>query len=133
MSSVFTDTNQVHDIFQRLLEEINAADPHNLDSLVRGGLVVQFHLTDPETRLWVDGRTSPVEAHFGEQQLKPTVTATLTGDTLHELLLGTLALGKAISGGQLRVRGSIFKALKLESLFQQCQSKYPALAKEMLG
>ena len=93
----------------------------------------QFQLTDPETRLWVDGRSNPVRAFSGEQALKPTLTATMSGDTLHELLLGTLPLGKAISGGHLRVKGSIFKAIKLEELFHHCQAQYPQLAETMLG
>ena len=87
----------------------------------------------PEAELWVDGRTKPVRTSFGSQPLDASLTARLSGDTLHKLLLGTLPLGRALLFRKLKVEGSRTAAMKLESLLHACQAVYPGLADEMLG
>ena len=51
---------------------------------------------------------------------------------MHELLLGTLPLGRALMFRKLRVSGSKSRAMKLESLLHACQAVYPAIADERL-
>ena len=133
MSSIFAGADQIHAIFARMFDEINAGDPHALQKLERKGLVICFNVTDPVTQLWVDGRNNPIEPAFGAQDLRASLTVTSTGDDLHEVLLGTLPLGKAVSSRRLKPSGSIFKALQLEDLLHQCQKYYPAVAADVLG
>jgi putative sterol carrier protein len=52
---------------------------------------------------------------------------------MHELLLGTLPLGKALLFRKLKVSGSKSQAMKLESLLHACQSVYPDIAADRLG
>ena len=47
---------------------------------------------------------------------------------MHELLLGTLPLGKALLFRKLKVGGSKSKAMGLEPLLHACQSVYPDIA-----
>ncbi len=131
MTSVYESAGQINDIFVRLFNQINAEEPHALDDVAKSNMVIKFELTDPVTDLWVDGGSKPVLASYGDQQLKPTITVTVTGDTLHELLLGTLRISKGISSGRLKFKGSIFKAIKLENLLHHCQSRYPVYAAEL--
>jgi putative sterol carrier protein len=104
-----------------------------MDSLVKAKMVILFRLTDPQIDMWVDGRTKPVKALFVDPGVKLTLTTEMSGDTLHEMLLGTLRLTKALGSGRLKVSGSMFKALKLEDLFHTCQTQYPGIADEMLA
>lgn len=131
MSEIYADAEQFEHVFTRLFERIAEDDPNGMDSLVKKRMVIRFRVTDPDVDLWVDGRSRPVTTAFGAQDLKPTLSAQLTADTLHELLLGTLPLGKGLSGGRLKVKGSIFKAMKLEDLLHSCQTVYPELAEEL--
>lgn len=133
MSTIFANADQIHAVFTRMFDEINAGDPHALAKLERKKMVVCFNLTDPETQLWVDGRRSPVEPTFGTQDLRASLTVTTTGDDLHEVLLGTLPLGKAVSSRRLKPSGSIFKAMQLEDLLHQCQKYYPGVAADLLN
>ena len=52
---------------------------------------------------------------------------------MHELLLGTLPLGKALLFRKLKVSGSKSKAMGLEPLLHACQAVYPDIAADALG
>ena len=55
----------------------------------------------------------------------------MSADTLHRILLGELQLGKALSGGLLKVKGPILKTLPLSELFHQGQRYYPDVLREL--
>jgi len=133
MSQIYADAAQFEALFTRMFEQIEADDPDGMDALVHQQMVIQFRLRKPDVELWIDGRAKPVEATFGEQGLDATLTADLSGDSMHKLLLGTLPLGKAIFWRKLKVEGSKTKAMQLESLLHAMQAVYPALCDEMLG
>jgi hypothetical protein len=131
MTHVYADAEQFEAVFTTLFEEI--AGSRELDDLVRRRMVVSFHVRDPDVEMWVDGSSAPATMTFGPSTLRPTLALDLTADSLHELLLGTLPLGKAMSSGRLGVKGSKLKAIRLQGLFHAFQSAYPALAEERLG
>lgn len=133
MSRIYTTTEQFEAVFNRMFEQIATEQPNAMDRLVAEHMVICFRLRDPDTELWVDGRELPVETSFGPQMLDPTFTASLSGDTMHQLLLGTLPLGRAVLFRKLKLRGSNKAAIKLEELLHALQAAYPAIADEMLG
>ena len=108
------------------------ADDDSMDDLVGQQMVINFRLHDPEADIWVDGRTRPVVTTFEPIGVDATLTASLSADSMHELLLGTLPLGRALMFRKLKVSGSKSRAMKLESLLHACQSVYPAIADERL-
>lgn len=131
--SVYADAEQVKAVYTRLFDTVATTDPDGMDSLVKAKMIVHFRMTEPRIDMWVDGRTKPVKALFVGPGVKTTLTTEMSGNTLHEMLLGTLRLTKALGSKRLAVSGSMMKALKLEDLFHTCQSQYPSIAKEMLG
>ena len=131
--AVYENAEQVQAIYTHLFNTVDKTDPDGMDSLVKAKMVIQFRLRDPQISMWVDGRTKPVQALFADPGVKPTLAVEMSVDTLHEMLMTTLPLGKAVSGGHLKVDGSIFKAFKLQDLFETCQGQYPQIAEEMLG
>jgi putative sterol carrier protein len=133
MNQVYDSSADFEALFARLFADIEESDPSGMDPLTKKRMIIRFQVSEPDADMWVDGRTKPVNVTFGTLDAKATLTAVLTGDTLHELLLGTLPLGKAVSGKRLKVKGSMFKARRLESLLHACQAAYPSLAEEMLG
>lgn len=133
MSQVFNDAREFEDLFTQMFDQIAMDDPDGMDPLVDQQMVIHFRLKEPKVDLWVDGRDKPVQTSFGPQPLKASLTASLSGNSMHELLLGTLPLGKALLFRKLKVDGSKSAAMKLESLLHACQKVYPALADRILG
>jgi len=132
MSQIYADAAQFESLFTRMFDQIRADDPDGMDELVDQQMVIRFQLRDPAAELWVDGSSKPVQTSFGPQDAEATLSADLTANSMHELLLGTLPLGRALMFRKLKVRGSTAKAMKLESLLHAMQAVYPGLAGELL-
>ena len=108
------------------------ADDDSMDKLVDLQMVINFRLSDPNADIWVDGRRRPDVTTFEPIDVDATLTATLSADSMHELLLGTLPLGRALMFRKLKVKGPKSKAMRLESLLHAMQEAYPGLVDEML-
>lgn len=132
MSQIYADAAQFEALFTRMFDEIESSNPDGMDELVEQQMVIRFRLREPESELWVDGRSKPVQTSFGANDIDATLSAELTANSMHELLLGTLPLGRALMFRKLKVQGSKSKAMKLESLLHAMQAVYPGLADEML-
>ncbi|MFW2336378.1 SCP2 sterol-binding domain-containing protein [Ilumatobacter sp.] len=132
MTQIYADANQFQELFTVMFDEIAAVDPDGMNELIEQRMVIRFLVREPEVELWIDGRSKPVITSFGPNDLDATLTGDLTGNSMHELLLGTLPLGRALMFRKLKVRGSKSKAMKLESLLHAMQASYPGLADEML-
>lgn len=132
MSQIYQTAADFEALYARMFEQIATDDPDGMDPLVDQQMVICFKLRKPDAEFWVDGRNKPVVTSFGSQPLDATLTARLSGNTLHKLLLGTLPLGRALLFRKLKVQGSKTAAMKLESLLHACQAVYPGLAEEML-
>ncbi|RLE19872.1 MAG: hypothetical protein DRJ50_11640 [Actinobacteria bacterium] len=133
VSQVFKDASEFEDLFTQMFDQIERDDPDGMDPLVDQQMVIHFRLKEPKVDLWVDGRSKPIQTSFGTQSIDASLTASLSGNSMHELLLGTLPLGKALLFRKLKVDGSKSGAMKLESLLHACQKAYPGLADELLG
>lgn len=130
MSQIYASSADFEALFTRMFDRIGTDDPDGLDELVDQAMVIRFRLRAPAVELWIDGRSKPVETSFGAHDLKATLTADLTANAMHELLLGTLPLGKAILFRTLKVQGSKSKAMKLEGLLHTMQAVYADLVDE---
>jgi putative sterol carrier protein len=131
MSKIYADADQLTEIYAAMFDAV--ADDDSIDELVEQQMVINFRLHDPDVDIWVDGRSRPVVTTFESIDVEATLTATLSADSMHELLLGTLPLGKALLFRKLKVSGSKSQAMKLESLLHALQSVYPDIAAERLG
>lgn len=133
MGRIYEDDQQFEALFTRLFDQIESDDPDGMDELVAQQMVIRFRVREPDVELWVDGRAKPVQTSFGPQDVDATLSADLTANTMHDLLLGTLPLGRALLFRKLKVQGSKSKAMRLESLLHAMQSVYPDLADELLS
>jgi putative sterol carrier protein len=132
MGRVYADSEELEGVYTTMFDAV--ADDESMDSLVDAQMVINFRLSDPDADIWVDGRSRPVVTTFEPiEGVKPTLTATLGADSMHELLLGTLPLGKALLFRKLKVSGSKSKAMGLEPLLHACQAVYPDIAADALG
>ena len=130
MSQIYSSAAQLEALFARMFDQIGTDDPDGMDQLVDEQMVIRFRLRQPGVELWIDGRSKPVQTSFGTQKLTATLTAELSANSMHELLLGTLSLAKAVLFRTIKVQGSKSKAMKLESLLHAMQAVYPSLFDE---
>ena len=130
MGRIYADAEQVRAVYSEMFDEVAGDD--GMDGLVAQQMVINFRLHDPSIGIWVDGRTRPVVTAFEPVGVDATLTADLSADSMHELLLGTLPLGKALLFRKLKVSGSRSGALKLEPLLHACQAVYPGIVDRRL-
>jgi putative sterol carrier protein len=131
MGRIYDDAEQLERVYTTMFDAV--ADDDSMDTLVDAQMVINFQLRDPGADIWVDGRSRPVVTTFEPiDGVDATLTAKLSADSMHELLLGTLPLGKALLFRKLKVSGSKSKALALEPLLHACQSVYPDIAADAL-
>lgn len=128
MGRVYADADHLRRVYSTMFADV--ADDASMDTLVEQQMVINFRLHDPSADIWVDGRTRPVRTTFEPIGVDATLTAKLSADSMHELLLGTLPLGKALLFRKLKVSGSKSRALQLEPLLHACQAVYPDIVAE---
>ncbi len=123
----YRDTDHLYDTLQQLFEQLEQYNPSAGQDFSRSRLVVKLTMTEPEGVVILNGRTTPIATLFGQQQtgIRPDLDITLKANALHRILLGELSLTKALGQRALQVKGPIFKATALASLFRQSQALYP--------
>ena len=132
MGRTYTDAEQLERVYTTMFDAV--ADDDSMDTLVESQMVINFRLTDPDADIWVDGRSRPVVTTFEPiDGVDTTLTARLSADSMHELLLGTLPLGRALLFRKLKVSGSKSKAMGLEPLLHACQAVYPDIQSDGLA
>ncbi len=132
MGRYYADDEQLESVYTTMFDAV--ADDDSMDTLVDAQMVINFRLNDPIADIWVDGRSRPVVTTFAPVDgVDASLTATLSADSMHELLLGTLPLGRALLFRKLKVSGSKSKAMGLEPLLHACQAVYPDIAADALG
>ena len=115
MGRIYADSEQLEQVYTTMFDAV--ADDDSMDTLVDAQMVINFRLNDPDADIWVDGRSRPVTTTFEPiDGVTGILTAKLSADSMHELLLGTLPLGKALLFRKLKVSGSKSKAMGLEPL-----------------
>lgn len=127
MSQIYASRDEFEARFTQLFDRIETDDPDGMDELVEQQMVIRFRIKSPAVELWIDGRSKPVTTSFDRLSLDATLTAELTANSLHELLMGSLGLAQALLFRKLKVNGSKSKAMKLEGLLHSMQAVYPGL------
>jgi len=132
MGRHYADADQLESVYSAMFDAV--ADDDSMSTMVDAQMVVNFRLSDPDADIWVDGRSRPVVTTFEPiDGVKATLTARLSADSMHELLLGSLPLGKALLFRKLKVSGSKSKAMALEPLLHACQAVYPDIVADAQG
>ena len=127
----YSDTELLYSATRALFARISQSDSHAADGILKARMVIRMCMSDPEGELVLDARQPPLKTSFGPTTLRPELDIQMAADTLHRILLGELALGKAFSGGLLMVKGPILKTLPLADLFHQGQRYYPDVLREL--
>ena len=125
----YSDPKVIRSIMTEVFDRLNAT-PGAADDFVKHHMVVSLYLDNPKTFIGLDGRQEPVGLSFSPDGVKPDLAIRLDADLLHNILLGSVRLRDAYFSGQIKTKGSVFKAMKLADLFRQAEKLYPVVLKE---
>lgn len=131
--TAFNNTDQLYTCFSAFFEAMLAQDPHASGPIAKSNLNIHFVVQQPSGEIWLNGRSTPVQPHFGTHPHKADLELHLSGDTLHKILLGELWILKALGSKKLTAKGPIHKAKALNGLFEQGKAIYPQIYQETVG
>ncbi|MBW1812345.1 MAG: SCP2 sterol-binding domain-containing protein [Deltaproteobacteria bacterium] len=112
-------------LFEKLLE-----DPIMGPKFIETNIIICFNISEPNAKLWVvpgDGDKGSIL--WGDQDMKPTVEMTLSGDTCHKFWLKHISMPIALAKGLIKAKGPMPKVLKLLPLLKPAYEAYPEHAK----
>ena len=127
---IFKDSEQLNQVLKALFGRVEAQGPSATQSVSKARLRLRFDIHSPEGEVTIDGKRNPVVISYGPVDERPDLDIKLDADALHEILLGSLRLSKAVGGGRMKVRGPVFKTFILEDILHQAQALYPEIVKE---
>lgn len=127
----FSNSDHLYQVLKTLFGRMAAFAPGAAQPDGHPRLVIRLRCTQPEASVVINGRKLPPEITYGATPLRPDLDVELTADALHRILLADLPLRKALSSGQMKVRGQILKTHALEFVLHQGQAVYPQIAREM--
>lgn len=112
----FKDAQDVYDHLGKVIAD--ATNDEELGpALRRANTILRYEYSEPDSTITVrlqEGR--PGDVNFGESELEPEVTMTMTADVAHRFWLGEVDLAVAMTKGQIRARGPVNKMLELVPL-----------------
>lgn len=126
----FANTKQLYVCTEQLVYRIQEEDARANDAMVAARLAIRLNVWEPAGLIVLNGRVRPVTTIFSTDSIQPDLEISLSGDTLHQILLGEVGLRQAISRKQMQVKGPVFKVMALAPLFQHSQRIYPQILRE---
>lgn len=113
------------ELFDRLSRKTGATD-----EFARSGLVIHINLDDPKAFIGLNAQKYPVGFTFSPDGKNPDLELVLSADTLHKVWLNQIRLRDAFFGGQIKTKGSVFKAMQLAPLFREAEALYPQVLRD---
>ena len=116
---------QLYDCLQTLFGRVEADLPQATESLLKAKLCIRFNCRVPDAELTLNARERPLQIEYGRSAHKPDLDIDLTGEALHQILLGNLSLTKAVGSKKVKPKGPVWKVMALADLFYHAQKIYP--------
>lgn len=116
---------QLYTCLQDLFGRVEADLPQATESLLKAKLCIRFNCDVPDAELTLNARERPLQIDYGRSTHKPDLDVDITGEALHQILLGQLSLTKAVGSKKLKPKGPVWKVMALADLFYHAQKIYP--------
>ena len=128
--AIFRDKEHLYKVLGTLFERA-VADPDIHQALVKSGIVVQFTFTEPEGKIILDLRKSPISIIYDPEDVKTDVEFIQSGDHAHQFWLGELSLTSAVATRKVIAKGSVPKAVALLPAIKPAFSLYPEVLEDV--
>ena len=124
----YQNETQLYGYLQELFGRVEADLPQATESLLKAKLSIRFNVSDPEAALVINAKERPLHIEYGRSNNhKPDLDVDITGEALHQILLGQLSLTKAVGSKKVKPKGPVWKVMALADLFYHAQKIYPAI------
>lgn len=124
----YPDAEALYASLRAVFEHLERAEPQAYQTLVASRLALRLKCSAPPAEVWLDGRQpGRVQTAFGPSRLRPDLDIELTADTLHQILMDTLPMKKAMGSGLVKVRGPAWKLAALWEVIRASRSIYPTV------
>ncbi|WP_420629996.1 SCP2 sterol-binding domain-containing protein [Candidatus Leptofilum sp.] len=124
----YQNETQLYEYLQDLFTQVKADLPQATESLLKAKLFIRFNVSGPEATFLIDARKRPLQIEYGRANThKPDLDVDVTGEALHQILLGELSLTKAVGSKKVKPKGPVWKVMTLADLFYYAQKIYPDL------
>ncbi len=128
--TVYASSDQLYSALQTLFSRVAEKDPQAAQAVSTSKLILRMRTSAPVTEVNFNGRQNQLKIIYGPSPLRPDIELELPADMLHGILLSEISMRKALSTGKVKLRGPIWKAFALESIFHAGQTIYPQVLRE---
>ncbi|NUQ38070.1 MAG: SCP2 sterol-binding domain-containing protein [Caldilineales bacterium] len=125
----YPDSDTFYDVIHLLFDRLSRK-PGATDEFARSRLIIHVHVEKPAAFIGLDARSTPIGFHFQPDGKPADLQLYLEADVLHGVWLSQIRLRDAFFGGQIKTKGSVFKAMQLAPLFRQAEQLYPHILRE---
>lgn len=127
---IYKSSDQLYTCAEAFFNRLRQTYPQAENAVKKAKLLIHISCIGPDVEFLINGRRDPVEITYGSSRIRPEVEVTMSSDTLHKILLGTLSLPKAVTSKAMKVKGPVWKTFALAELFERGQEIYPDILKE---
>jgi putative sterol carrier protein len=122
----FNDADEVYATIGKLFQDL-AVDDELGPKFRKANTIVRYEFSDPDSVVTVRlQEDQPGDVDFGESQMEPDVTMSMSADTAHRFWLGQVNVTVALARGEIKAKGPVAKILKLVPLAKPVFSRYKA-------
>ncbi len=129
--SVYTNSERLISNLTSLFDQIKDQGPGATRAVSASRLVIRLRCHNPSAQVVINGRQNPLKITYGEIAIHPDIDVELSADALHKILLAELPLKKAISSGQMKVRGPLLRLLPWKIFFIAARRYTPNWCEKM--
>ena len=130
----FESKEQLMKVFNRFWEEARK-EKDVMDKLAKSQVVVRFDIEDPEVHLTINFKDPGPHGEIGtlsfDSTAQPEITVWSKSETTNKFWQDKLSTTVAMARGQVKLEGSVSKALGLLSKIKPLYKLYPAVLKEL--
>lgn len=127
----YPDSETLYKALKALFARIKKDAPDAYHDMATSRLALRLKLTRPAAEVWFDARQpARFTIHYGPLDIRPNLELDMVADTLHHLLLNSLTIRKAWSGGLLKVRGPMLRLFALSEVIEAGREFYPEVLKK---
>ena len=105
-----------------------------MEKLKKSGLVIRFDIEDPTVHLTINFRDEPADGSYGtlsfDSDASPDLTVWSKSETTNKFWQGKLNTTVAMARGQVKMEGSIAKALGLLSKIKPLYKIFPEVLRD---
>ncbi len=130
----YDSKEQLMEVFHKFWAEARK-ETDVMEKLAKSQVVVRFDIEDPEAHLTINFRDPGPNGEIGtlsfDSDVEPEITVWSKSETTNKFWQDKLSTTVAMARGQVKLEGSVAKALGLLSKIKPLYKIYPQILKEM--